>query len=64
MFPRAELEQVRLGLRVTCRAARLLASGPLRRSARRAGLAVAATTLLVLAIAPVLLVVSVLLKLF
>jgi hypothetical protein len=42
----------------------LLASGPLRRSARRAGLAVAATTLLVLAIAPGLLVVSVLLKLF
>jgi hypothetical protein len=44
--------------------ARLLASGPLRRSARRAGLAVAATTLLVFAIAPALLVVSVLLKLF
>lgn len=45
-------------------AARLLASGPLRRSARRADLAVAATTLLVLAMAPALLVVSVLLKLF
>jgi hypothetical protein len=45
-------------------AARLLASGPLRRSASRAGLAVAATTLLVLAIAPALLVVSILLKLF
>ena len=45
-------------------AVRLLAGGPLRRSARRAGLAVAATTLLVLAIAPALLVVSILLKLF
>ena len=45
------------------RAARLLASGPLRRSARRAGFAVAATTLLVLAIAPSLLVVGVLLML-
>jgi hypothetical protein len=45
-------------------AARLLASGPLRRSARRAGFAVAATTLLVLAMAPALLVVSVLLTLF
>ena len=45
-------------------AARLLASGPLRRSARRAGFAVAATMLLVLAMAPALLVVSVLLKLF
>jgi len=45
-------------------AARLLASGPLRRSASRAGLAVAATTLLVLAIAPALLVVSILIKLF
>jgi hypothetical protein len=45
-------------------AARVLASGPLRRSARRAGFAVAATTLLVLAMAPALLVVSVLLKLF
>jgi len=44
-------------------AARLLAHGPLRRSARRAGLAVAATTLLVLAMAPALLVVSVLLRL-
>ena len=46
-------------------AARLLASGPLRRCARRAGFAasVAATTLLVLAMAPVLLVVGVLLKL-
>ena len=42
-------------------AARLLASGPLRRSARRAGFAVAATTLLVLAVAPSLLVVGVLL---
>ena len=62
MFPRAELEQVRLGLRVTCRAARLLASGPLRRSARRAGIAVAATTFLVFAMAPAL--VSVVRKLF
>jgi hypothetical protein len=43
-------------------AARLLVSGPLRRSARRAGFAVAAT-LLVLAMAPALLVMSVLLKL-
>jgi hypothetical protein len=47
-------------------AARILASGPLRRSARRAGfaVAVAVTTLLVLAMAPALLVVDVLLKLF
>jgi hypothetical protein len=45
-------------------AARLLASGPLRRFARRAGFAVAATTLLVLVIAPALLVVGVLLTLF
>ena len=45
------------------RAAWLLASG-LRRSARRAGFAVAATTLLVLAMAPALLLVSILLKLF
>jgi pimeloyl-ACP methyl ester carboxylesterase len=45
-------------------AARVLATGPLRRSARRAGFAVAATTRLVLAMAPALLVVSVLLKLF
>jgi hypothetical protein len=45
-------------------AARLLASAPLRRSARRAGFAVAAATLLVLAMAPAVLVVSVLLKLF
>jgi hypothetical protein len=47
-------------------AARLLASGPLRRSARRAGFAAAAaaTTLLVLAMAPALLVVSVLIMLF
>lgn len=47
-------------------AVRLLASGPLRRSARRAGFAVAlaATTLLVLAVATALLVVGVLLKLF
>jgi hypothetical protein len=44
-------------------AARLLASGPLRRFARWAGFAVAATTLLVLAM-PALLVVGVLLKLF
>jgi len=45
-------------------AARLLASGPLRRCARRAGFAVAAMTLLVLGMAPVLLVVGVLVKLF
>ena len=45
-------------------AARLLARGPLRRSARRAGFAVAATALLVLAMAPALLVVGVLVKLF
>jgi hypothetical protein len=47
-------------------AARLLASGPLRRSARWAGfaVAVAVTTLLVLAMAPALLVVGVLLMLF
>lgn len=45
-------------------AARLLASGPLRRTARRAGFAVAATTLLVFAMAPALLVVGVLLTLF
>jgi hypothetical protein len=45
-------------------AARVLASGPLRRSAKRAGFAVAATTLLVLAIAPALLVFSALFKLF
>ena len=47
-------------------AARLLASGPLRRCARRAGFAAAAaaTTLLVLAMAPALLVVGVPLKLF
>lgn len=46
-------------------AARLLASGPLRRCARRAGVAatVAATTLLLLAVAPALLVVGVLLTL-
>jgi hypothetical protein len=46
-------------------AARLLASGPLQRCARRAGFAAAAaaTTLLVLAMAPALLVVGVLLKL-
>ena len=44
-------------------AAWLLASGPLRRSARRAGFAVA-TTLLVLAMAPALLVVGVLLMVF
>jgi hypothetical protein len=45
------------------RAAWLLAKGPLR-SARRAGFAVAATTLLVLAMAPVLLVLAILVKLF
>jgi hypothetical protein len=45
-------------------AARLLASGPLRRSARRAGFVVAATTFLILAMAPGLLVVGVLIKLF
>ena len=44
-------------------AARLLASGPLRRSARRA-FAVAATTLLVIAMMPALFVVSVLIELF
>jgi hypothetical protein len=44
-------------------AVRLLASGPLQRFARRARFAVAATTFLVLAMAP-LLVLSVLLKLF
>ena len=43
-------------------AAWLLARGPLR-SARRAGFAVAATTLLVLAMAPALLVLGILLKL-
>lgn len=45
-------------------AARLLASGPLRRSARRAGFAVAATTFLVLGMVPALFVVSVLIELF
>ena len=45
-------------------AARLLASGPLRRFARRARFAVAAATFLVLAMAPTLLVVGVLIKLF
>ena len=46
------------------RAARVLAGGPLRRAARRAGFAVAATTFLVLAIAPALFVLGVLLWLF
>jgi hypothetical protein len=45
-------------------AARLLAGRPLRRSARRAGFAVAAATLVGLAMAPALLVGSVLIKLF
>lgn len=45
-------------------AARLLAGGPLRRSARRAGFAVAATTFLVLGMVPALFVVSVLIELF
>ena len=45
-------------------AARLLVSGPLRRCARRVGFAVAATTILVFAVAPALLVLSVLLMLF
>jgi hypothetical protein len=45
-------------------AARLLVSGPLRRSARWAAFAVAATTLLVVAVTPALLVVGVLIKVF
>ena len=45
-------------------AARLLASGPLRRSARRAGFALAATTFGVLVMAPALFVVGVAVMLF
>ena len=45
-------------------AVRLLASGPLRRIARRASFGVAATTVVIVGIAPALLVVSVLIKLF
>jgi hypothetical protein len=59
----AILRQRGASLASRCRAAWLLARGPLR-SARRAGFAVAATTLLVLAMAPALLVLGVLLTLF
>ena len=60
----AMLRQRRASLASRLLAARLLASRPLRRSARRAGFAVAATAFVVVALAPAVLVVSVLLKLF
>ena len=60
----AMLRQRGVPLASRFRAARVLVGGPLRRAARRAGFAVAATTFLVLAIAPSLFVLGVLLWLF